>query len=149
MNYPYTSIQLIDGEIKAVVNKEAKPNVMINHPNYNDIMMLWQQKHEVFEFANPHEEGKIMRHIAGMNPKIKYAIEVTCIEIKDGKGWFKDEKERGITITNKEDQFAIYFSEWCYCNYRFNQTVNEWQSNTTLKIFTTKQLINEFKITQK
>ena len=25
MNYPYTSIKLIDGEIKTVVNKEAKP----------------------------------------------------------------------------------------------------------------------------
>ena len=63
MNYPYTSIKLIDGEIKTVVNKEAKPNVMINHPNYNDIMMLWQKNHEVFKFANPHEEEIGRAHV--------------------------------------------------------------------------------------
>ena len=107
MNYPYTSIQLIDGEIKAVCNKEVEPKItepskiytLIFYFTYN----LWQQKHEIFEFANPHEEGKIMRHIGGMNPKIKYAIEVTCIEIKDGKSWFKEEN------TNEDEQHKL----WC------------------------------------
>ena len=88
MNYPYIYIQLIDGEIKVVVNKEAKP---IHNPLEE---YKWQQNHEVFEFANPHEEGKIMRCIGGMNPQIKYGLEVNCIEIKDGLAWFKYENNK-------------------------------------------------------
>lgn len=101
MNYNYTSIKVIDGKIKAVVNKDENHNSeygqMRCNPMFQEvqdrIIKEWQQNNEVFDFANPHEEGKIMRHLGGMNPKIKYGVEVTYIEIKDGKAWFKEEKE--------------------------------------------------------
>ena len=125
MNYPYTSIQLIDGDIKAVVNKEVEPKITepskITTLIFYFIYDLWQQKHEVFEFANPHEEGKIMRHIGGMNPKIKYAIEVTCIEIKDGRAWFKEEKE-----DNLKQEFFKQFSTDSFRGYPLEQCHNIW-----------------------
>ena len=56
MNYPYTSIQLIDGDVKAVVNKEVEPKIIspskITPLIFYFIYNLWQQKHEVFEFAS-------------------------------------------------------------------------------------------------
>lgn len=99
MNYPYTSIKVINGQIKAVVNKEDKPLSMFG-------MDFWQQNHEVFEFANEIQRGKVITllydtKVSMLN--LESGIEVTYIEIKDGLAWFKEENIN----TNKTKPFIV------------------------------------------
>ena len=131
MNYPYTSIQLIDGDIKAVVNKEVEPKITepskITTLIFYFIYDLWQQKHEVFEFANPGEIDEVFYYLTKKlgfkeyETELKQGIEVTCIEIKDGKGWFKDENE-----DNLKQEFFKRFSTDSFRGYPLEQCHNIW-----------------------
>ena len=88
MNYPYTLIQLIDGEIKAVVNKEAKPEYdkMFRAYLFDLAIATWKQNHEVFEFANESDMHKVLEYsnllLDADEDELKKGIEVTCIKIK-------------------------------------------------------------------
>ena len=124
MNYPYKSIQLIDGEIKAVVNKKETPNQDLTM--FDDVFKRWQQNLEVFYFANPHEKTNIIRYLSIYHTESyhnieKQCIEVTCIEIKEGKAWFKEEKE-----DNLKQEFFKQFSTDSFRGYPLEQCHNIW-----------------------
>lgn len=108
MNYKYTSIKVIDGKIKAVVNKEV-------YPNYRYEIFEWQQKHEIFEFANYNEHNKMFCELVNITGK--QGIEVTCIEIKEGFAWFKEEKEY-------ESEFILCAANYYNDNSKETHTVN-------------------------
>ena len=113
MNYKYTSIKVIDGKIKAVVNKEE-------YPNYRYEIFEWQQNHEIFEFANYNEHNKMFCELVNITGKLEFdkqlqqGIEVTCIEIKEGFAWFKEEKK--YSFENYKNQLDPKCDEQCFYN---------------------------------
>ena len=91
MNYLYTSIQLIDGDIKAVCDKREIP--------HNTLFLSWKAQNEVFEFANQDEIDKVFYYLTkklgfkAYETELKQGIQITCVEIKYSKAYFKEEKE--------------------------------------------------------
>lgn len=92
--YPYISIQLIDGEIKVVCNKRDEPNQDLIM--FDDVFKRWQQNHKIFEFANQDEIDKVFYYLTKKlgfkeyETKLKQDIQVTCVEIKNGVSYFKE-----------------------------------------------------------
>ena len=90
--YPYIAIQLIDGKIKVVCNE--RENI------HETLLLSWKANHKVFEFANYNERNKTYCELVNItgslefDDKLKQGIEVTCIEIKNGLAYFKEENNK-------------------------------------------------------
>jgi len=109
MNYEYIAIKEIDGEIKAVVNKSRLSDFISNNEieEGNSFLDRWQSTCIEIPFSRKEELSKVMFEVGSLNKKIYpitamlaqgQTIEVSCIEIKDGKAYFKPvEKETKIT----------------------------------------------------
>ena len=81
-------------------------------------------------FANPREEYNIINNVYRIYPKgssIQQGIEVDCIEVKDGKAYFKDidiipmfpntpHNIRCIDIKTSDDKLLNGFGNWCLQN---------------------------------
>jgi len=121
--YIYTTIQLIDDEVKYICNKlkEPKLNDYINHWEWDAAYLYWKENHKIFEFDNQEEIDKVFYHFTKKLGFKEYekqlinGIQITCIEIKDGKVWFKSED---VTI----NEFIL-----CAANY-YNDGLKETHS---------------------